>query len=335
MATGSTDFLLQYDERNSQYKAQVSKSGWQQPLSKAYKAPGVAEHEMFVQPVEDHLFHPNTDPEIQQMAQGALVHSRHSKQFSPRTGINGNSSFKVSDKPLYAKFRSKYQKPMAEFLVPELAHKLGLGDNYQARAGHINLKYNSGGTVHEPHEENLPQASGNPNEVRSLTLSKWVPIKHSHQLISEGLHDPLKGVLAFKETPENLHKLFLFDMLIQNGDRHQYNYGVDDNGRIQMIDHGMALLNYKPNSMMPNYMSDAGFGWGSELHPEARRWLTNLDPKEIAEFILSHGHSDLTPEDSSDLRKMSNNTKRRLKELQRRVSTTDPVRLRTFHALNW
>jgi hypothetical protein len=290
---------------------------WQQPLAKAYKSPGVAEHEMFVQPVEGHLFHPNTDPEIKQMAQGALVHKNHSKQqVRDVDEINRDSSFKVGTLPLYAKHSGAWQNPMAEFVVPELAHKLGLGENFQARAGFVNLKHNQSGTVLEPHEERTPQGTQSPNVARTLTLSKWIPMQHLGDLRGTGEHDPKRMKIAYKETLPNLNKLFIFDNIIQNSDRHEYNYGIDKNGRIQMIDHGLAMKDESPSYVMPTYLSDMSYDWTEPVDRSALDWLKSINPEEVHSFIMSHDHDLLSAEDKKKLKVMADNTKRRLVKLQ-------------------
>lgn len=86
-----------------------------------------------------------------------------------------------------------------------------------------------------------------------------------------------------------LHKLSLMNMLMQNPDRHQFNYMLDKDKGMKLIDHGLSF-SYANEPQLPHYQRMVTKdGFGELLHPAAREWAMSLKPREFQLQLKSHG----------------------------------------------
>jgi hypothetical protein len=131
----------------------------------------------------------------------------------------------------------------------------------------------------------------------------------NHAKVAANLHDS-----------GELHKLALMDHIMGHHDRHRKNYMIDDKGPgVHLVDNGTAFdyRNFDPRNISPLHesaKSNSIEGMGKKddvLHPEAQKWLMNLDPKKAAEVFANHSH----PQDSEHAKGFT----KRLKSLQDKV----------------
>jgi hypothetical protein len=262
--------------------------------------------EGFVVPrTTDNMFHPKTSQEIKDIARGSLIHEDHGEPVFE--GDNQATSFVVKDAPLFAKQSTSKQDPLSEFIVPELAHHMGLSDNFQSRSGLFKTTVKQ--TDPETGEELSP-------EERVMSISRMIPIQQYHQA-------------SFSETPENLQKLFLFDALTENRDRHAGNWGSDSNGRIQMIDHGRTFGAEEPKKFIPSFL-EGEMGWNTSLEPSVRQWICNFDPNEIEKFIHGFRHNEF-PDGMGGLQYIARTAKERLSKIQQIAKDKPSATLRDFN----
>jgi hypothetical protein len=96
-----------------------------------------------------------------------------------------------------------------------------------------------------------------------------------------------------------LHKLAIMDNIMGNHDRHRKNYMLSDKGPgLHLIDNGTSFdyVNFDPRNVShfhESAKSDHINGMGKkddQLHPEAKKWLLNLDPKKAAEAFTNHSY---------------------------------------------
>lgn len=128
----------------------------------------------------------------------------------------------------------------------------------------------------------------------------------------------------------DLHKMAFMNMILQNPDRHRYNYLMPKQGGLKLIDHGLSfswanepdLPHYvKAAHKLPGYYKKEGshgfqanpdIDWsdpknlGPAVHPRAAEWALKLNPTELKHQIQSHGIGE----------DMANESANRLKALQ-------------------
>jgi len=128
----------------------------------------------------------------------------------------------------------------------------------------------------------------------------------------------------------DLHKMAFMNMVLQNPDRHRYNYIMPKDGGLKLIDHGLSfswanepdLPHYvKAAHKLPNYYKKEGshafqanpdVDWsdpknlGPAVHPKAAEWALKLNPTELKHQIQAHGIGE----------DMANESANRLKALQ-------------------
>jgi len=101
-----------------------------------------------------------------------------------------------------------------------------------------------------------------------------------------------KHLKALGDSGE-LDKAALMNMIMANGDRHQFNWLMSEDGKMKLIDHGAAFDD--PGSYKPNYWSwyhdqdEDDPDTGQLLHPEARNWALGLKPDELDQQMRRHG----------------------------------------------
>jgi hypothetical protein len=119
-----------------------------------------------------------------------------------------------------------------------------------------------------------------------------------------------------------LHKLAMMDNIMGHHDRHKSNYTLDDKGSgLHLIDNGTAFdyENFDPRDKahfheISKSKNIKGMGHNDEkLHPEAEKWLMNLDPKKAAEIFANHSYA----QDANHVKGFQT----RLKSLQEKVKS--------------
>lgn len=100
-----------------------------------------------------------------------------------------------------------------------------------------------------------------------------------------------------------LDKLAIMDFLLGHHDRHSKNYLVNDDGSgIHLIDNGTAFDygNFDAHPI-PGYRrvvqqlalhGNDGHNSEEKIHPEAQKWLKNLDLDKVLEVFKHHGHDE-------------------------------------------
>jgi hypothetical protein len=141
---------------------------------------------------------------------------------------------------------------------------------------------------------------------------RWVDGDREISLMSaipgaEGWHgnDAQTRTLRSMLESGELAKLWMFDSIIQNSDRHGGNFMFSDGGkRMWLIDHNFAFngrhdfLSYKGWGHIPKYMDPAMRQLKQEgvikeymdhgLPQAAKEWLLNLDPAKLDEMLTKH-----------------------------------------------
>jgi hypothetical protein len=105
-----------------------------------------------------------------------------------------------------------------------------------------------------------------------------------------------KHLKALGDSGE-LDKMALMNMITGNSDRHNYNWLMPEDGKLKLIDHGLAF-DY-PSGSKPSYMSwyhgTNGDDFGDDedvgklLHPAAKEWAMGLKPEELDQQMRRHG----------------------------------------------
>lgn len=123
-----------------------------------------------------------------------------------------------------------------------------------------------------------------------------------------------KALKALQDSGE-LHKLALMNAVANNGDRHNHNFMIGEDGKLNLIDHGYTFGGWNlQRGVAPEYLYN---NWHVPLHPEAAKWLGKLDPHELEMQMRRHG----APEDIVRV------TSGRLKMLQSRAKGEPGVRI--------
>jgi predicted unusual protein kinase regulating ubiquinone biosynthesis (AarF/ABC1/UbiB family) len=99
---------------------------------------------------------------------------------------------------------------------------------------------------------------------------------------------------------------------MKNYDRHDSNYGFRPDGRIVMIDHGLAFdrMNFSNKMLAPDYIKPYAH---EAIHPEAVQWLNGVDENEAAELLDKVGvfYNDLSKESfKQNIRNLKANVKK-------------------------
>lgn len=131
--------------------------------------------------------------------------------------------------------------------------------------------------------------------------------------MDEFKHENHGKILKKLHESGDLHKLALMDNLMGHHDRHGGNYMMDKEGDgLHLVDNGTAFdyKNFDTNHY-PSYLKDSGNpkikGMGldnTQVHPEAAKWLQNLDPEKAKEFFSAHGHDENSPTTQGFLRRL-------------------------------
>jgi hypothetical protein len=120
------------------------------------------------------------------------------------------------------------------------------------------------------------------------------------------------------------HKMALMDNIMGHHDRHGGNYMVDNKGdNMHLIDNGTAFdYGNFDNVSLPSYLKTlhdkniSGMGHdNASLHPEAAKWLNQLDPEHAKKVLADQGHDE-----NSDV---SKNFVKRLNSIKERSSKKD------------
>jgi hypothetical protein len=141
---------------------------------------------------------------------------------------------------------------------------------------------------------------------KDVTQGDW---KSANEAVSnpshyEGSQTQMDALHTLYKTGE-LDKLGLANQLLGNTDRHALNYlfGGKKGDQLYMIDHGHTMPgNHFEYETYPSYMHEAERlanvpswavsnvpqGLNKTLHPEAKKWLENVDPDKFEEFMGKH-----------------------------------------------
>lgn len=196
-----------------------------------------------------------------------------------------------------------------EKAIVKPASGTGKGDpNVQAKIGHLDTRgHNSARREVMYHNmannyfglgEHVPTTAGFTKKGKDYSAQKFVD---AHPLLSSQykqrqvpfpVEKQYESAIGKHAVSGNLHKLGLMDAIMGNNDRHRGNFmlGKKDN-KIYLIDNGLAF-DYDGHFMhkVPTYLLDAEeFGHGDKLHPEALRWLNNLDEKKALKMWDKYG----------------------------------------------
>jgi hypothetical protein len=114
-----------------------------------------------------------------------------------------------------------------------------------------------------------------------------------------------------------LDKAAIMDTILHNPDRHQYNYLTQKAPPyLHLIDNGLSFTHAQNRPFPPEYLATYGHILSQNghperglLHPEAKSWLMALNPQDLREHMHQLGLPST----------MSNESVRRLKEMQARV----------------
>jgi hypothetical protein len=107
------------------------------------------------------------------------------------------------------------------------------------------------------------------------------------------LKDRVKLMKNHSENGED-HKLMIMDSILGNTDRHIGNVLIHPKGHLVNIDNDLAFSHF--NDGMPSYIgqpedSHEEAGNTTELHPEAAKWISGIDPKHLVGRMLDQGHN--------------------------------------------
>lgn len=148
----------------------------------------------------------------------------------------------------------------------------------------------------------VPTTSGFQHEGHNYSAQKAVPHASHVELTNGEVANPKHAKLLSKlHDSGEMHKLSIMDNLMGHHDRHHHNYLIDKNGNnLHLIDNGTAF-DYKnfdthdtPHfhrlATSDTHRKHIGRKDDSKLHPEALKWLNNLDEKKAAEIFANHSY---------------------------------------------
>lgn len=197
--------------------------------------------------------------------------------------------------------------------------------DFKPNASHDDLKYE-----HDGFEEAMP---GYKNEFKNK----------NHAKVLNNLHDT--GAL---------HKLALMDNIMGHQDRHSGNYMLEGKDKLHLVDNGTAFdyKNFDENAYpdhLRNLDNKAIKGMGKKdnvnLHPEAAKWLNELDPEKAKEILKANGHDENSFATQGFLRRLQglkdsvNNGTKHYKNvanlLNQNTLTTGPKQVKTKLEPQW
>jgi len=163
----------------------------------------------------------------------------------------------------------------------------------------------------------------NPRTDQLMTVIEHTPGSHFDYMNDEGTAKHQAQLKALADSGD-LHKIALMNMINDNGDRHQWNWLLPDEGGIKLIDHGRAFSEKSYATRYPDYLErHAEHTYRTPLHPAAVKWLQSLKPDELDAQMRRHS----VPE------KIIDETRRRLKAVQlhvRQPTTLDDALMSPF-----
>ncbi len=140
--------------------------------------------------------------------------------------------------------------------------------------------------------------------VPTTSLFKHPDTKHEHsvmQLVQNATHT-IPGSASHESADSlrlagdsgQLDKLAVMDTVMGQGDRNRFNYlTTKEHPSVHLIDNAMNF-NYTEEGKVPTYLTDY-HNFKSQkfdeakMHPEALRWLANLDPFELGAELTAQG----------------------------------------------
>ena len=103
-----------------------------------------------------------------------------------------------------------------------------------------------------------------------------------------------------------LHKLAMMDNIMGHHDRHKWNYMMDKDNQLKLIDNGTAFdyKNFDPrdishfHEIAKSPVVDQMGRPDKTIHPEAKKWLSSLSPKKARELFANSSY----PQDSEHVK---------------------------------
>jgi hypothetical protein len=155
-------------------------------------------------------------------------------------------------------------------------------------------------------KDSVPLTAGFKYGLKEYSAQQMIP-NTSHFSIKS---DPNDGSKAIAENPKHAeclkklyasgdaHKLALMDTIMGHHDRHRGNYLINNDGSgVHLIDNGTAF-DYKNfdqhgSRLLSDATSEPTHGHNIEdkqIHPNAKKWLESLDPKDATDLFRKHGY---------------------------------------------
>jgi hypothetical protein len=100
-----------------------------------------------------------------------------------------------------------------------------------------------------------------------------------------------RDTLIQHQNDGSIDKLAFMNMITGNGDRHEGNWLVGNDGKLKMIDHGYAFGSGLSLGNSPTYWRewDGNRNWKNEPpHPAAMEWINRLDPNKLKDMLTDH-----------------------------------------------
>lgn len=224
---------------------------------------------------------------------GSRKDKLHEEQASGVSGGSGWHRSKKHDKNVWIKSslghpnfhergHDKLSSARREVLFHNMAHDFfNMGDYVPTTAG-----FSRAGDEHSAQAEvkggkHVPRSLKDPGPGSKVQLPK------EYTETIKKMHDS-----------GDLHKLALMDHVMGHHDRHRGNFMyLPEKKKLHLIDNGTAF-DYKNFDVResPHYWDHAvsdiidGMGLKGDLHPEAKKWLMDLDTDKAKKLFEEHGH---------------------------------------------
>lgn len=143
----------------------------------------------------------------------------------------------------------------------------------------------------------VPVTAGFTKHGEDYSVQKLVEGTPSNELPKQDYHDALNQAYSTGD----LHKMAIMDFLMGHNDRHRGNVLIDKNKQMHLIDNGLSS-DYEhqvtTTDGVPKYLRDHDdlMGQNAKIHPEAQKWLQELDPKTAVRHWVSQGFSRRSPQ---------------------------------------